>query len=79
MVFTNMGMNWKYFIRDSSDSPLENEYFTWARDQFGNIGTRWNANFQGYWFMNEEDVSWFMLRWSDHKNLGPVETDEGEK
>jgi hypothetical protein len=69
-------MNWNYFVRDTCDSPLENPYFEWAREQFGNIGPRWDANFQGYWFMNKEDVTLFMLRWSGHPHLGEVETDE---
>ena len=68
---------WKYFIRDGSDSPLENEYFDWAREQFGNINsTRWNANFQGYWFNNLEDVTLFLLKWKGHKNLGELEIDD---
>lgn len=63
----------KYFIRDSSDAPLENVYFGWAREQFGNIGDRWNANFQGFWFDREEDVTLFLLRWGDNKNLSALE------
>jgi hypothetical protein len=70
-------MNWKYFIRDSSDAPLENEYFEWAREQFGNINqTRWNANFQGYWFDDEKDVTLFLLRWGDNPNLTGLEIDD---
>lgn len=68
---------WKYFIRDSSDAPLENEYFEWAQEQFGNINqTRWNANFQGYWFNNEQDVTMFLLRWGEHKNLSEMHVNE---
>lgn len=63
----------KYFIQDSSDAPLENEYFGWAREQFGNIGDRWTANFQGFWFDREDDVALFILRWGNNKNLRPVE------
>lgn len=69
--------SWKYFIRDSSDAPLENPYFTWAREQFGNINdTRWNANFQGYWFAKKEDVTMFLLKWGSHRNLSELHVDE---
>ena len=68
---------WKYHIGDISFSPLENEYFDWAREQFGDINqTRWNANFQGFWFNLPEDVTLFVIRWGDHPNLANVVTIE---
>lgn len=62
--------DWKYFIRDSSVAPLENEYFEWARKEFGSINyTRWNANFQGYWFNDEKDYKLFLDTWGTHPNF----------
>ena len=69
-------MDFKFFIRDTSDAPLENEYFEWGCEQFGNIGKRWDADFRGFYFAEERDVTMFLLRWGSHPNLRELHVDD---
>jgi hypothetical protein len=49
-----------------------NEMMAWMVETFGPTahdgvwtpGMRWYANNARFWFRNEKDLAWFMLRWS---------------
>ena len=45
-------------------SSLIKEQAAWLKSSFGNRGERW-AHFNGvFWFKNDADKNWFILRWS---------------
>jgi hypothetical protein len=58
-------MSYNYYVKGSykGDDPAY-EIDQWCHDQFGPVSDRWNVDLSGYYFKNEEDHSWFMLRWS---------------
>lgn len=45
-------------------SLLIKEQAAWLKSSFGNRGERW-THFNGvFWFKNDADKNWFILRWS---------------
>lgn len=55
---------YKYFYRGShkDDNPAY-EVDLWCNQQFGVQPERWAVDLQGYWFKEEADYNWFVLRW----------------
>jgi len=50
-------------------SPVNTQYnwghlYAWCSETFGVRGIRWTAREGKYWFRDERDLTWFMLRWS---------------
>lgn len=50
---------------------MHDEQFTWCKETFGEPGVfsstdrcRWYQNGSFFYFLNEEDCSWFLMRWS---------------
>jgi hypothetical protein len=65
----------KYFTVQPNWMHKSNNWFNmeiWCLTQFGPIpqdgvwtpGARWYMNNRKFWFRNEADLSWFLLKWS---------------
>lgn len=62
----------RYLTVHPNNSYHWNEMMQWMIDTFGpsahdgvwTPGMRWYANNAKFWFRNEKDLAWFMLRWS---------------
>lgn len=62
----------RYLTVHPSNGLHWNEMMAWMIEQFGpsshdgvwTPSMRWYANNAKFWFRNEKDLAWFMLRWS---------------
>jgi len=62
----------RYLTVHPNNSDGWNEMMQWMIDTFGptahdgvwTSGMRWYANNAKFWFRDEQDLSWFILKWS---------------
>lgn len=62
----------RYLTVHPSNGSAWNEMMSWMIDQFGPSAVdgvwtpnmRWYANNAKFWFRNQKDRDWFVLRWS---------------
>ena len=62
----------RYLTVHPDNGVAWNEMMEWMIDQFGPSSAdgvwtpsmRWYANNAKFWFRNEKDLNWFILRWS---------------
>ena len=62
----------RYLTVHPSNGSAWNEMMTWMVETFGPTahdgvwtpGMRWYANNAKFWFRNQKDRDWFVLRWS---------------
>jgi hypothetical protein len=63
----------RYLTVHPNNSDRWNEMMQWMIDTFGPTShdgvwtpsMRWYANNSKFWFRNQQDLEWFILRWSD--------------